>query len=110
MIAAIVMFIVSTVVSLAMSHHEQAKMLEDGPQAPDNVKIPKVSSTGYLPVVFGTRRLSSPNVVWYGGQASAKVEKSTGVWIEHNFITEWNEKIENKVTEWFDKLLDSLGL
>lgn len=44
----------------------------------DDVEAPTADLGGKIYVLFGTRELGSPNVVWYGDFKTKAVKKSTG--------------------------------
>jgi hypothetical protein len=61
-------------------------LLAPRPKAPENAQpgqignqdVPIASQDAPIPVLFGTRLLSGPNVVWYGDVQVRAIRKSSG--------------------------------
>jgi hypothetical protein len=73
----ILTWVITTVIS---------SMLAPKPKGPDNAQpgqigdkdLPIASMEAPIPVLFGTRVLSGPNVVWYGDVQIRPIRKSSG--------------------------------
>lgn len=77
------MFIARLVLALllsAISYALSPKQTPDQPTAAalDDFSIPTAEEGRPIPVIFGTVRISGPNVVWAGHLKIDKIEKSGG--------------------------------
>ena len=70
----IVIFIIALVVCYAM----QPKQTQPKPASLDDMSIPSAEPGRCIPVVFGTRLLASPNIVWYGDLGYKAVKTKSG--------------------------------
>lgn len=58
-----------SLISAGISYYQAQRQLKDSqPASPtgDDIKFPVVTASAPIPVLFGTRRLAGPNVIWYG--------------------------------------------
>lgn len=67
-------FIVALVVSYAMTPKPQSQP----PAGLGDIKAPTAEEGREIPVLFGTRDLESPNVVWYGDLKTVAIRKNGG--------------------------------
>lgn len=63
------------VVALVLSFAMQPKPQNAKPAGLGDFKVPTAEVGREIPVLFGTRNLDGPNVVWYGDFASSPVRK-----------------------------------
>ena len=70
----VAVFIVSLVVSYAISPKPESQP----PPGLGDVKAPIAKEGVEIPVLFGTRRLDGPNVVWYGNVKAVAIMKKGG--------------------------------
>lgn len=70
----IAVFIVALVVSYAMTPKPQSQP----PAGLGDIKAPTAEEGREIPVLFGTRDLESPNVVWYGDLQTVAIRKKGG--------------------------------
>lgn len=70
----IAVFIVALVVSYAMAPKPQSQP----PAGLGDVKAPTAEEGREIPVLFGTRDLEGPNVVWYGHLKTVAIKKKGG--------------------------------
>lgn len=70
----IAVFIVALVVSYAMTPKPQSQP----PAGLGDIKAPTAEEGREIPVLFGTRDLESPNVVWYGDLKTVAIRKKGG--------------------------------
>lgn len=70
----LVVFIVALVVAVAMTPKPQDRP----PAGLGDVTAPTASEGRCITMLFGTRILSGPNVVWYGNFSAIPVKKSGG--------------------------------
>ncbi len=69
-----IIFIVALVIGVAMAPKPQTQP----PAGFDEIQAPTAEEGREIPVLFGTRDLKGPNVVWYGDFSSVAVKKSGG--------------------------------
>ena len=43
-----------------------------------DIQVPTASESREIPVLFGTREISGPNVVWYGDLSTTAIKKKGG--------------------------------
>lgn len=74
LILQVVLWVAATAISYAMRPKSEA------PKAAgiDDFKVPTAEDGREVPVLFGTRDLSGPNVVWYGDLRTVAVQKKGG--------------------------------
>lgn len=72
----VVQFIVSIIMSLAAS----ALAPKPKPTRPDSsdIDVPKIKSGSPAPIVFGTARIKSPFLVWYGDASLSAIRTKSG--------------------------------
>ncbi len=70
----IALWVVSTVISYAL----RPKPAKLRPTALDQSNIPVAEEGKEIPVLFGTRDITGPNVVWYGDFSSKAIKKKGG--------------------------------
>lgn len=63
------------VVSLAISYSMQPKPESRPPAGLGDFQVPTAEVGREIPVLFGTRKLEGPNVVWYGDLIVSPVTK-----------------------------------
>jgi hypothetical protein len=71
----LVYFIVVMVVAVAMAQPKSQNM---APAGFDEIQAPTAEEGREIPVLFGTRDMSGPNVVWYGDLKTVPVRKKGG--------------------------------
>lgn len=69
-----IVFIVSLVVSYSMIPKPQVAP----PAGLGDIKAPTAEEGREIPVLFGTRDLAGPNVVWYGDLRTEAIKKKGG--------------------------------
>lgn len=70
----IAVFIVALVVSYAMAPKPQSQP----PAGLGDIKAPTAEEGREIPVLFGTRDIEGPNVVWYGHLKTVAIKKKGG--------------------------------
>ena len=70
--------IILWVVSLVISYALQPKPQSQPPAGFGDVKAPTADEGREIPVLFGTRDLEGPNVVWYGDFLAKAIKKKGG--------------------------------
>lgn len=70
----IVVFIVALVVAYSMAPKPQSQP----PAGLGDINAPTAEEGREIPVLFGTRELAGPNVVWYGDLRTEAIRKSGG--------------------------------
>lgn len=70
----VVVFVLSVVASIALQPRPQRA------KAPglDDLQVPTAEEGREIPVLFGTRDISAPNVVWWGDLKTKKIKKTGG--------------------------------
>lgn len=69
-----VVFVVALVAAYAMMPKPQSRP----PAGLGEIKAPTAEEGREIPVLFGTRDLESPNVVWYGHLRTVPIKKKGG--------------------------------
>ena len=69
-----IVFIASLVVSYAMMPKPETRP----PDGLDEIQAPTAEIGREIPVLFGTRKMDGPNVVWYGDLRTVPVKKKGG--------------------------------
>lgn len=69
-----IVFIVALVVSYSMMPKPQSQP----PAGLGDVKAPTADEGREIPVLFGTRDIEGPNIVWYGDFSAVAVKKKGG--------------------------------
>lgn len=70
----LIYFVVSLVISYALSPKPQSAP----PPGLGDVKAPTAEEGREIPVLFGTRDITGPNVVWYGDVQAIPIRKKGG--------------------------------
>lgn len=70
----IILFVASLVISYAL----RPKPQNIPPAGMGEINAPTASVGREIPVLFGTRKLQGPNVVWYGDLRTSAVKKKGG--------------------------------
>ena len=70
--------IVIAVVSLVLSAMLAPKPQNPKPGGLGDIKVPQAKEGGSIPVLFGTRDIEAPNVVWYGNLKTVAVKSKGG--------------------------------
>jgi hypothetical protein len=70
----VAVFIVALVVAYSMAPKPQTQP----PQGLGDVKVPTAEEGREIPVLFGTRHIEGPNVVWYGDIKTVAIRKKGG--------------------------------
>ena len=71
-------WVIYIIVAIAMSLVSVAlapKPKSTGQQSPQAIDVPTVDAGRSIPVVFGTVRGKSPNLLWMGGQRTTEIKK-----------------------------------
>jgi hypothetical protein len=71
-------FVISFVVSFAISYFLAPKPQSQKPPGVGEIKTPTAEEGREIPVLFGTRIIKSPNVVWYGDIKIVAIRKKGG--------------------------------
>lgn len=71
-------FIVFFVAALAVNYALMPKPQSQPPAGLSEIQAPTAEVGREIPVLFGTRILEGPNVVWYGDLRTTPVKKSGG--------------------------------
>lgn len=66
------------VVSLVISYASMPKPQSTPPAGLGDFKVPTAEEGREIPVLFGTRDVTAPNVVWYGDLKTAAIRKKGG--------------------------------
>ena len=67
----VAVFVVALVVGMSMAPKPQTQP----PAGLNEIQAPTAEDGREIPVLFGTRLISGPNVVWYGDFATSAVKK-----------------------------------
>ena len=59
-------YILIFIISLLVCYTMTPKVAAPKPASLSDFSLPTAEPGGCIPVIFGTRLISSPNVVWYG--------------------------------------------
>jgi hypothetical protein len=70
----VALFVVSTVISIAL----QPKQAGIKAAGLSEFSVPTAEDGREIPVLFGTRDITGPNVVWYGDLRTVAVKKKGG--------------------------------
>ncbi len=70
----LIVFIISLAVCLAMA----PKSTQPSPSSLSDMNVPTAEPGRPIPVVFGTRLLKAPNIVWYGHLKYKAVKTKSG--------------------------------
>ncbi len=73
----IAQWVVTAIIATALSP-KPPKPDQPKPGKIGNKDVPIASPSASIPVVFGSRRLSGPNVVWYGDVFTWPIKKKGG--------------------------------
>lgn len=72
----IIIWVVTTVLSALLA--PRPKVQDAQPSQIGDKDVPIASQDAPIPVLFGTRVISGPNVVWYGDVQVRPIRKSSG--------------------------------
>lgn len=70
----VVVFVVALVVSYAMAPKPQSRP----PAGLGDIQVPTAEEGREIPVLFGTKELKGPNVVWFGDLRTEAIKKRGG--------------------------------
>ena len=68
------LFVISTIISYALA----PRPVQPKPSSLSDVDAPTAEEGRPLPVVFGTRWVKGPNVIWYGDLRATPIRKKGG--------------------------------
>lgn len=68
-----ILFIVSALIAVAITPKPDTQAV-----TPEDLQVPQVGEGDEIPVLFGTRDIRSPHVVWYGDVKTVAVRKKAG--------------------------------
>lgn len=71
-------YIALWVVSMVVSYALRPKPPEMNPASASEFKAPTAEEGRDIPVLFGTRDIEAPNVVWYGHMKAVAIKKKGG--------------------------------
>lgn len=71
-------YIAVFVVALVVSYATMPKPQSQPPAGLGDIKAPTAEEGREIPVLFGTRDLEGPNVVWYGDFRAVAIRKKGG--------------------------------
>lgn len=71
-------YIAVFIVALVVSYATMPKPQSQPPAGLGDIKVPTAEEGREIPVLFGTRDLESPNVVWYGDLKTVAIRKKGG--------------------------------
>lgn len=70
----IAFFAIALVVGIALAPKPQVQP----PAGLNEIQVPTAEDGREIPVLFGTRLVSGPNVIWYGDFGSDPIKKKSG--------------------------------
>lgn len=71
-------FIAGLILAMLASYFLRPKPQNIPPAGIDDIKAPTAEQGRDIPVLFGTKELTGPNVVWYGDLRTDPIKKSGG--------------------------------
>lgn len=71
-------FVAVFVAAFAVSYFMMPKPETRPPAGLDEIQLPTAEVGREIPVLFGTRKISGPNVVWFGDLRTVAVKKKGG--------------------------------
>lgn len=71
-------FIAIVIVALVVGYAAAPKAENTTPPSLGDAKAPLANEGSEIPVLFGTKEISSPNVVWFGDQRTIPIRKKGG--------------------------------
>lgn len=71
-------FIALFVVSLVVAYATMPKPQSQKPAGLGDLQVPTAEEGREIPVLFGTRDINAPNVVWYGDVNAVPIKKKGG--------------------------------
>lgn len=74
LIAYVVVFVISAVVSIMLAPRPESQK----PAGLDEFQVPTAEAGREIPVLFGTRMIKGPNVVWYGHLRTVAIVRKGG--------------------------------
>ena len=69
---------ISLIAGLVLAYSMQPKIETRPPAGINDVQVPTAEVGRPIPVLFGRKRLSGPNIVWYGHLKVDPIKKSGG--------------------------------
>lgn len=72
------LYALAFVVSLVVTYSMMPKPQTQPPRGLGDVKVPTAEEGREIPVLFGTRDIDGPNIVWYGDFRVLAVKKKGG--------------------------------
>ena len=66
------------VAALVVSYNMMPKQESHPPVGLDGIQTPTAEIGREIPVLFGTRKIEGPNVVWYGDLRTVAIKKKGG--------------------------------
>jgi len=66
------------IVSYAVVYATRPKIQPQKPAGIDEFQVPTAEAGREIPVLFGTKDLNGPNVVWYGDLRTSAIKKKGG--------------------------------
>jgi len=71
-------FVVIFIAALVIANQLMPKTQSQPPAGLGDFKVPTAEEGREIPVLFGTRDIEGPNVVWYGDLRVVPIQKKTG--------------------------------
>lgn len=71
-------YVVVFIVALAVAYHKAPKPQSQPPAGLGDIQVPTAEDGREIPVLFGSRILAGPNVVWYGDLRTVAIRKKGG--------------------------------
>ncbi len=71
-------YIVTFALAVAVSYSMMPKPESRPPGGVGDIQVPSAEVGREIPVLFGTRDLAGPNVVWYGDLRTVAIKKKAG--------------------------------
>lgn len=71
-------YIVAAIAAAVIAYKNIPKPQSTPPLGLEDVKIPTAKEGASIPVIFGTKMIRSPNVVWYGDLRVVAIRKKAG--------------------------------
>lgn len=71
-------FVAGFVIAMAVSYAMTPKPQTRPPAGLNEIDVPTAEEGREIPVLFGCRRIKSPNVVWYGDLKTKPIKSSGG--------------------------------
>ena len=71
-------YIALFIVSYAVVYATRPKIQPQKPSGLDEFQVPTAEAGREIPVLFGSKDLNGPNVVWYGNLKTSAIKKKGG--------------------------------